>query len=67
MRSEKTQGQDLIRKIGMKSIVEDLGGIRDKSLVISDGVTGGKLWSGGGALSVAGWKRPGFEVTGAWR
>ena len=37
----------------MKSIGEDLGGIRDRSLVISDGVPGGKLWSGGPMCSVS--------------
>ena len=51
MRSEKTQGQDLMREVGMKFIGEDLGAIRDRSLVIADGVTGGKLWSGGPMFS----------------
>ena len=65
MRSEETQGQYLMREVGMKSIGKDLGGIRDRSLVISDGVTGDKLWSGGPMCS--GLEKTGLEVTGAWR
>ena len=46
IKSEKTPGEDLMSEVGIKSIGGDFAGMEDSSLRISDGATGGKIWSG---------------------